>query len=94
MHCIANLFQLLLPIGTNNKLRVTGVTGKPLPSTRKVSTTIHELATEKDLSVKLTNMHMLWGQFIDHDLGHTPLVPKVTLRFQLLLCKNTLFIGI
>ena len=59
-------------------MRTIGVTNRPLPSTRKVSTAIHILATNNDLSKTLTTMHMTWGQFIDHDMTHVPLTPPVS----------------
>ena len=65
--------------GSKTDIRTIGRTGRPLPSTRRVSTAIHALATEKDLSKTLTTMHMTWGQFIDHDMTHVPLTPPVSL---------------
>ena len=59
------------------QVRSKSVQGGDLPSPRKISTTIHKLASNKDLDHHLTSMHMLWGQFIDHDISHTPFVPKV-----------------
>ncbi|KAF6034053.1 hypothetical protein EB796_007635 [Bugula neritina] len=63
--------------GSLTDIRTIGVTGRPLPSAREVSTGVLELATKRDLSTTLTGMHMTWGQFIDHDLTHVPLTPPM-----------------
>ncbi|XP_067948302.1 myeloperoxidase-like [Watersipora subatra] len=64
--------------GSKTDIRTIGVTGRPLPSARKVSTAIHRIATKNDLSTKLSTMHMTWGQFIDHDMTHVPLTRPMT----------------
>ena len=70
--------SILSAAGTRNDIRQVGKKGRLLPSTREVSTSIHTLSTERDFSPTLTVMHMLWGQFIDHDITHTPLVSMVS----------------
>ena len=75
----ARNFCLIFLLESRNFMRRTGRRGRLLPSARKVSTFIHKLATPKHVSSELTSMHMLWGQFIDHDITLTPLVSKVRL---------------
>lgn len=46
-------------------------TGRELPSPRLIST---QFATERDApSENYTLLVMQWGQFLDHDLTHTPI---------------------
>lgn len=44
------------------------VTGQPLPSTRLVSTTVHY--ENRSVDPRFTNMAVLFGQFITHDISH------------------------
>jgi peroxidase len=53
-----------------SKPRTTSVRGSKLPSPRLISQKVH-YHVEK-LDPKYTLMLMQWGQFIDHDLTHTP----------------------
>jgi len=59
-------------------IRNASSTGTSLPSTRAVSTLVHNLAQQADLSVRLSHVQMLWGQFIDHDISLTPMTSKVS----------------
>ncbi|CAL7934955.1 unnamed protein product [Xylocopa violacea] len=62
------------------------VSGKPLPSARRVTMVIHE---DKDIPLaSVTHMLMQWGQFVDHDLtatgqsrGFNGSVPQCCLKF-------------
>ncbi|XP_076752615.1 uncharacterized protein LOC143424444 [Xylocopa sonorina] len=62
------------------------VSGKPLPSARRVTTMIHE---DKNIPLaSVTHMLMQWGQFVDHDLtatgqsrGFNGSVPQCCLEF-------------
>ena len=82
LHCYCFLMHIGGINGPNGP-RTKGVRGRPLPSTRKVSTTIHSLLYRRDLAkAKLTVMHMTWGQFIDHDLSHLPMPPMVSLVYH------------
>jgi len=72
-----------LCLGSLTDIRTIGVTGRPLPSAREVSTSVLALATKRDLSTTLTGMHMTWGQFIAHDLTHVPLTPPVSHSLKL-----------
>jgi len=54
-----------------SKPRTKSKRGSKLPNARKVSTEIH--THEQIPDPKYTLMVMQWGQFIDHDLTHTPM---------------------
>jgi peroxidase len=61
--------QCGLPVGVNSP-RVAA-SGQELPSARLVST---QFATEADIPYEnYTLLVMQWGQFLDHDLTHTPI---------------------
>lgn len=49
--------------------------GTPLPSARKVSTTVHRPCYRND--PKFTVMLAVWGQFIDHDISSTAPNPSL-----------------
>ncbi|CAG7820997.1 unnamed protein product [Allacma fusca] len=67
-------FKRLLPPVYNDGLQVPrfkGISGRPLPSPRLVSTEIHD-----DISVphqRYTLLVMQYAQLLDHDLTHTPM---------------------
>lgn len=50
--------------------RSRSISGKPLPSPRLVSVNIHNDVSAPHVRYSL--MMMQWGQFVDHDLTHTP----------------------
>ncbi|XP_077545740.1 salivary peroxidase/catechol oxidase-like isoform X1 [Haemaphysalis longicornis] len=50
-----------------SSIRVS-VTGRPLPSTRLVSTTVHY--ENRSVDPRFTNMAVLFGQFLTHDISH------------------------
>ncbi|XP_066268393.1 peroxidasin homolog [Branchiostoma lanceolatum] len=50
--------------------RVSGRGGAALPSAREVSFTLHE--DMRTTSTVNTHLVMQWGQFLDHDITHTP----------------------
>lgn len=50
--------------------RSRSVQGSPLPSPRLVSVNIHNDVSAPHVRYSL--MMMQWGQFVDHDLTHTP----------------------
>ncbi|KAF6032536.1 hypothetical protein EB796_009137 [Bugula neritina] len=58
--------------GVNSPRTKSVVGGKSLPSARKVSTAVFRLSRSADSSSTHTQMHMAWGQFIDHDISLTP----------------------
>ncbi|OQR68018.1 hypothetical protein BIW11_13171, partial [Tropilaelaps mercedesae] len=71
---VSHSFRRILPSRYDDNIsaaRQTSVTGAPLPPSRVVSAAVHS-----DLSVphqKYTQMLMQMGQFMDHDVAHTPL---------------------
>ena len=57
--------------------RTHGRSGKTLPTARQVSLAVHARSSQPSDS---SNSHLLmqWGQFLDHDLTHTPVdAPQV-----------------
>ncbi|KAL8612496.1 hypothetical protein ACOMHN_053750 [Nucella lapillus] len=68
------LARLVLPplyeAGTKGMPRTRGPSGATLPSPRTVSRSVH---TDENLNQGLTVLFMQFGQFIDHDLGLTPM---------------------
>jgi hypothetical protein len=52
--------------------RARGIIGTVLPNPRKVSREVHTDQTNPD--PKYTLMVMQWGQLVDHDLTHTPMI--------------------
>ncbi|XP_067944137.1 probable oxidoreductase PXDNL [Watersipora subatra] len=53
--------------------RMHGIDGSCLPTAREVSTTVHMSSTgHMKMSQKHSQMLMLWGQFLDHDITLTP----------------------
>ena len=50
------------------------VGGSVLPSSRRVSAaTLSQRLATSDLNDRISLMVMQWGQFLDHDLSHTPM---------------------
>ena len=77
---MALVFSIFISISlTDNqsKPRTKASDGHPLSSARRISTALNALANSTDLSTTLTHMHMLWGQFLDHDISLTPLTDRV-----------------
>ncbi|XP_067948146.1 eosinophil peroxidase-like [Watersipora subatra] len=74
----SRLLPAMYDADSRDDARKVGEKGFNLPSARKVSTTLHKEAVETDFSSSLTSMHMLWGQFIDHDFTLTPQVDSIT----------------
>jgi len=67
--CIRTLLQHSLSAGVNSP-RVAS-NGQDLPSARVISS---QFATEADIPYdNYTLLIMQWGQFLDHDLTHTPI---------------------
>ena len=58
----------------NSKPRTNASSGNPLPSSRKVSLAV--AGDEVEESQYLTALGVSFGQFIDHDLAHTPVMCK------------------
>ncbi|XP_068216250.1 peroxidase-like [Palaemon carinicauda] len=54
-----------------NSPRQLSVTGQPLPSAREISSTV--VLHQPDVYENLTILIMQWGQFLDHDITHTPI---------------------
>ncbi|GFO02366.1 chorion peroxidase [Plakobranchus ocellatus] len=71
--------------GDKTTPRMSGSNGKPLPSARKVSAIIHD---PENHTMGATMMFMQWGQFLDHDMTHTPVVNE-----SLRCCSNSLVTG-
>uniref|UniRef100_A0A914UMF8 Peroxidase n=1 Tax=Plectus sambesii TaxID=2011161 RepID=A0A914UMF8_9BILA len=68
-----SLYQRLLPPAYDddvNSPRSVGVSGRLLPSPRKITTTVFGLASHE--SNERTIWMMQWGQFLDHDISRTP----------------------
>lgn len=71
---VSHSFRRIVPSKYDDNIsaaRQTSVLGTPLPPSRVVSAAVHS-----DLSVphqKYTQMLMQMGQFMDHDVAHTPL---------------------
>jgi Animal haem peroxidase len=55
-----------------SKPRSRSLHGTPLPNPRKVSREVH--TSESDPDPRYTLMVMQWGQLVDHDLTHAPMV--------------------
>ena len=55
-----------------SKPRSRSLLGTTLPNPRKVSREVH--TSESDPDPRYTLMVMQWGQFVDHDLTHSPMV--------------------
>ncbi|XP_076461621.1 thyroid peroxidase-like [Babylonia areolata] len=66
--------RLLPPVYHNGKdtPRLFGVRGQPLPSPRDVSQVLHPADSKLTESPDLSLMFTMWGQFLDHDITHTP----------------------
>ena len=64
--------RLLAPAYDDGLMSPRGrsVTGAPLPSPRLVSVNIHNDVSAPHVRYSL--MMMQWGQFVDHDITHTP----------------------
>ena len=58
----------------NSKPRTNASSGNPLPSSRKVSLAV--AGDDVEESQYLTALGVSFGQFIDHDLAHTPMMCK------------------
>ena len=55
------------------KPRTTDKIGLPLPSARDVSQILHTSdRTNLTESAHLSHLFTVWGQFLDHDITHTP----------------------
>ncbi|XP_066945856.1 peroxidase-like [Macrobrachium rosenbergii] len=54
-----------------NAHRQKSVTGRPLPSARMISSKV--VLHQHDVYENLTILIMQWGQFLDHDVTHTPI---------------------
>lgn len=54
-----------------NTPRAISVSGKPLPSPRLVSSKV--IVDRDNLYANFTMLIMQWGQFLDHDVTHTPI---------------------
>lgn len=68
-----------------NSPRTHADSGRPLPSTRMVS--VH-FAQDKDVpSDNYTLILMQWGQFVDHDVTHTP-ISRGQSGFGISCCRN------
>ena len=64
--------RLLAPAYDDGLMSPRGrsITGAPLPSPRLVSVNIHNDVSAPHVRYSL--MMMQWGQFVDHDITHTP----------------------
>ncbi|XP_014665270.1 PREDICTED: uncharacterized protein LOC106807453 [Priapulus caudatus] len=69
-----NLRRMAPPAYEDNVdfMRTRSVDGSLLPSPRVVSLGMHP--TDSDLHGKVSVMVMQWGQFLDHDITHTPIM--------------------
>ncbi|XP_054167499.1 peroxidasin homolog pxn-1-like [Oppia nitens] len=68
------VFDRLLPPAYEDgikAMRKRAKSGKPLPSPRLISTTIHDDISSPHVRYALATMQ--WGQFLDHDLTFTPM---------------------
>ncbi|XP_065339548.1 heme peroxidase 2-like [Cloeon dipterum] len=66
-------YTRLLPAAYQDRVsvpRVTGISGRPLPSPRIISTLVHRDVSH--LSSRFSLMLMQFGQFLDHDISFTP----------------------
>ncbi|KAL8604911.1 hypothetical protein ACOMHN_028539 [Nucella lapillus] len=52
--------------------RARGVRGQPLPTAREISQVLHTGDNQHTESASLTHLFTMWGQFLDHDITHTP----------------------
>jgi len=59
-----------------------GESGFELPSARLVSQSLTEFSHRSTQSEIWTLMLMQWGQFLDHDITHSPLVRGRTFAFK------------
>ncbi|XP_060072561.1 peroxidase-like protein [Ylistrum balloti] len=58
-----------------NAPRTKSINGRQLPSTRLISNVVHSNTGQSSVySKKSTNMFMAYGQFLDHDILHTPVL--------------------
>ncbi|KRX61985.1 Peroxidasin -like protein [Trichinella sp. T9] len=85
-----NRFHVTQPLHTERRRdgfdepRKFGVNGDPLPSARHVANVIHK---SKDIiHKKYSHILMTFGQFLDHDLTHTPM--SLALDGSLLNCQR------
>nr|UYM80454.1 mantle peroxidase-like protein [Terebratalia transversa] len=73
-------FTRLIPPDYDDFLNIprnTGKDGTDLPLPREVSSLVHTAANRNDVFHHLTNLVMLFGQFLSHDISSTPASPDV-----------------